>query len=66
MSQMRQPGSSPSSQVYMPSSPPLEPKSIVSFQVELKAKFAKYLATKPPTTPTRTGKRCTNNCRIFS
>jgi hypothetical protein len=36
----------------MPSSPPPEPEGIVAFNVELKAKFLQYLATKPPTTPT--------------
>jgi hypothetical protein len=66
MSQTRLPGSSPSGWVYMPSSPPPEPEGVVPFNMELKAKFLQYLATKPPATPTRTGKRCTNNRRIFS
>ena len=66
ISQTRLPSSSLSGRVYMPSSPPLELEGIIPFNMELKAKFVQYLATKPPTTPTWISKRRTNNRCIFS
>jgi hypothetical protein len=36
----------------MPSLLPLKLEGVVLFNIELKAKFLQYLATKPPTTPT--------------
>lgn len=62
MSQNRCPSALLSGRVYMPSSPPPEPEGVVAFNTKLRAKFLIYLTTKPPRSPSKYSKRCTNNC----